>query len=135
VSSTDGPRCPRCHRPLAAWRLNHCVYCGEPIPAELKQGFAEPEALKWVERPALPPDVNKKLEMMRFVPMETAKKSSSRSVITVVGIVSVPIFVGIFYLTWMLLRRISPVSGFLIVGAGVMVIGYLVWTFMKARKS
>lgn len=135
MSSTAGPRCPRCHRPLAAWRLNHCVYCGEPIPAELKQGFAEPEALKWVERPALPPDVNKKLEMMRFVPMETAKKSSSRSVITVVGIVSVPIFVGIFYLTWMLLRRISPVSGFLIVGAGVMVIGYLVWTFMKARKS
>jgi hypothetical protein len=110
------------------------VYCGEAIPAELKQGFAEPEALKWVDRPALPADVNKKLEMMRVVPMDTAKKSS-RSLITVVGIVSVPIFIAIFYLTWMLLRRISPVSGFLIVGAGVMVIGYLVWTFMKARKS
>ena len=59
---TAGPRCPRCHRPLAAWRLEHCVYCGEAFPAELKQGFEEPEALKWVERPALPADLNKKLE-------------------------------------------------------------------------
>ena len=128
-----GPRCPRCHRPLAAWRLSHCVYCGEAIPAELKQGFAEPEALKWVERPALPADVSKKLEMMRVVPMEA--KKPARSIITLAGIASVPIFVGVFYLTWVLLRRISPVSGFLIVGAGVMVIGYLIWTFAKARKA
>jgi hypothetical protein len=113
--------------------MDHCVYCGEPIPPEVKQGFAEPEALKWVDRPALPADVSKKLELMRVVPMETTKKAS-RSLITLVGFASVPIFVGIFYLTWMLLRRISPVSGFLIVGAGAMVIGYLVWTFLKARK-
>ena len=129
---TAGPRCPRCHRPLAAWRLEHCIYCGEAFPAELKQGFEEPEALKWVERPALPADLNKKLELMRFVPMET--KKPARSLITVVGIVSVPIFVGIFYLTWKLLRQLSPVSGILILGAGMMVIGYLVWTFVKARK-
>jgi hypothetical protein len=112
--------------------MDHCVYCGEAIPPELKEGFAEPEALKWVNRPALPPDLNKKLELMRVVPMEGKKKS--RTLITVAGFASVPIFIGVFYLTWMLLRRISPVSGFLIVGAGAMVIGYLVWTFMKARK-
>ena len=129
---TAGPRCPRCHRPLAAWRLAHCVYCGEAFPAELKQGFEEPEALKWVERPALPADLNKKLELMRVVPMETKKKS--RSLVTVVGAVSVPIFVVIFYLTWKLLRQLSPMSGLMIVGAGVMVVGYLVWTFVKARK-
>jgi len=113
--------------------MAHCVYCGEPIPAEVKQGFAEPEALKWVERPALPADVNKKLEMMRVVPMEAARKSN-RSLITVIGAVSVPLFVGIIYLTFTLLRRLSPVSATLILGAGIMVIGYLVWTFMKARK-
>jgi len=132
VPPTAGPRCPRCHRPLAAWRLAHCVYCGEAFPAELKQGFEEPEALKWVERPALPADLNKKLELMRVVPMETKKKS--RSLVTVVGAVSVPIFVVIFYLTWKLLRQLSPMSGLMIVGAGVMVVGYLVWTFVKARK-
>jgi hypothetical protein len=113
--------------------MNHCVYCGEAIPAELKEGFAEPEALKWVERPPLPADVSKKLEMMRIVPMEA--KKPAHSAITYIGIASVPIFVGIFYLTWTLLRRISPMSGFLILGAGAMVIGYLVWTFAKARKA
>ena len=130
---TAGPRCPRCHRPLAAWRLAHCVYCGEAFPAELKQGFEQPEGLKWVERPALPADLNKKLELMRVVPMETKKKS--RSLVTVVGAVSVPIFVVIFYLTWKLLRQLSPMSGLMIMGAGVMVVGYLVWTFVKARKG
>jgi len=114
--------------------MKHCVYCGESIPAELKEGFAEPEALKWVDRPQLPDDVNKKLEMMRVVAPMEARKSSSRSVITVVGFLSLPLFVGIFYLTWMLLRRVSPISGLLIMGTGVMVIGYLGWTFMKARK-
>ena len=54
VSTAAGPRCPRCHRPLAAWRLNHCVYCGEAFPEDLKDGHAEPDALKWVERPGLP---------------------------------------------------------------------------------
>jgi hypothetical protein len=133
VPPTAGPRCPRCHRPLAAWRLEHCVYCGEAFPAELKQGFEQPEGLKWVERPALPADLNKKLELMRVVPMETKKKS--RSLVTVVGAVSVPIFVVIFYLTWKLLRQLSPMSGLMIMGAGVMVVGYLVWTFVKARKG
>jgi hypothetical protein len=133
VPPAAGPRCPRCHRPLAAWRLAHCVYCGESIPAELKQGFAEPEALKWVDRPQLPADVHKKLEMMRVVAPLEAKKSP-RSLVTIVGAVSVPLFIGIFYLTWTLLRRLSPISATLILGAGVMVIGYLVWTFMKARK-
>ena len=129
---TAGPRCPRCRRPLAAWRLNHCVYCGEQFPAELKEGFSEPEALKWIERPALPVDVSKKLEMMKVIPQETVKKS--RSLVTTAGILSIPIFAAIFYLTWTLIRQLSPASGFMIGIAGLGVLGYLVWTVWKARR-
>ena len=129
---TAGPRCPRCRRPLAAWRLNHCVYCGENFPAELKEGFSEPEALKWIERPALPVDVSKKLEMMKVIPQETVKKS--RSLVTIAGILSIPIFAAVFYLTWTLIRQLSPASGVLIGLAGIAVVGYLVWTVWKARR-
>lgn len=129
---TAGPRCPRCRRPLAAWRLNHCVYCGENFPAELKEGFSEPEALKWIERPALPVDVSKKLEMMKVIPLETVKKS--RSLVTIAGILSIPIFAAVFYLTWTLIRQLSPASGVLIGIAGIGVVGYLVWTVWKARR-
>ena len=130
---TAGPRCPRCRRPLAAWRLNHCVYCGENFPAELKEGFAEPEALKWIERPALSVDVSKKLEMMKVIPQETGKKKS-HSVVTIAGILSIPIFAAVFYLTWTLIRQLSPVSGVLIGIAGIGVVGYLVWTVWKSRR-
>jgi hypothetical protein len=131
-AATTGPRCPRCRRPLAAWRLNHCVYCGEAFPAELKEGFAEPEALKWIERPALPADVSKKLEMMKVVPIEGRKRS--RSIVTIVGIVSVPIIAILFYMTGALLRQMSPTASLLILVAGVGVIAYLIWTFAKARR-
>ena len=70
---TAGPRCPKCRRPLAAWRLDHCVYCGEAFPAELKQGHEAPDGLKWVERPALPTDLSKKLELMKVVPIEAGQ--------------------------------------------------------------
>ena len=96
-SAPAGPRCPRCHRPLAAWRLDHCVYCGEAFPADLKAGFTAPEALKWVERPALPADVSKKLEMMKVVPSQGPRKS--RSFLAIAGVVSIPIFGAIFWLT------------------------------------
>ena len=127
-----GPRCPRCRRPLAAWRMDHCVYCGEALPVGLKEGFAEPEGLKWVERPPLPADLSKKLEVMKVVPLEGRGKS--RSAATIVGLLSVPVFAAIFYLTWSLLRRLSPGSSILIGIAGFGVVAYLVWTFLKARK-
>lgn len=129
---TAGPRCPRCRRPLAAWRLNHCVYCGENFPAELKEGFSEPEALKWIERPALPVDISKKLEMMKVVPQETVKKS--RSLVTIAGILSIPIFAAVFYLTWTLIRQLSPASGVMIGIAGIGVVAYLAWNVWKARR-
>ncbi len=131
-ASTDGPRCPKCRRPLAAWRLDHCVYCGEAFPAELKQGFEAPEGLKWVERPALPTDLSKKLELMKVVPMEARRKS--RSLVTVIGILSVPIFGAIFYLLYTMVRQLSPGTSLLILVAGAGFIAYLAWIFARARK-
>ena len=132
MTAPAGPRCPRCHRPLAAWRLNHCVYCGEAFPADLKQGFEEPEALKWAERPALPADVSKKLEMMKVVPAQAPRKS--RNLMALAGIIAIPIFGAIFYLTYSMLRSLSPTSSFLILVAGIGVVAYLVWIFSKARR-
>jgi hypothetical protein len=129
---TAGPRCPRCHRPLAAWRLAHCVYCGEAFPAELKAGFTEPEGLKWIERPPLPPDLSKKLELMRVVRSDAPRKS--RTVMTIAGIVAVPIFGAIFYLAYTLIRQLSPGTSLLILVAGVGAIGYLASVFFRSRK-
>jgi hypothetical protein len=132
-SAPAGPRCPRCHRPLAAWRLNHCVYCGEAFPSDLKEGFEAPDALKWVERPALPADVTKKLEMMKVVPSQAPRKS--RNLMVVAGLVSIPIFGAIFYLTASMLRQLSPTSSFLILAAGIGVVAYLGWIFYRARRA
>ena len=129
---TAGPRCPRCRRPLAAWRLEHCIYCGETFPAELKRGFEPPETLKWVERPPLPPDASRKLEMMKVVPLGTRKKS--RSLVAVAGVVSVPIFGAIFYLLYTMVRRLSPTTSALVLVAGAGFVGYLVWIFARAAR-
>lgn len=130
--STAGPRCPRCHRPLAAWRLEHCIYCGEAIPAELKAGHAEPEGLKWVERPPLPADLHKKLELMKIVPNEAPRKT--RMAWAIAGGVALPVVIGILYLAYRLLRQVSPMSGFLIVIAGIAVVGYLGGVFFRSRN-
>ena len=129
---TAGPRCPKCHRPLAAWRLDHCVYCGEAFPAELKQGHEAPDGLKWVERPALPTDLSKKLELMKVVPIEAGRKS--RSLVTVIGLLSLPIFAAIFYLLYTMVRRISPGTSLVVLLAGAGFVAYLAWIFARARK-
>jgi hypothetical protein len=127
-----GPRCPRCRRPLAAWRLEHCVYCGEAFPPGFKDGFQEPDALKWIERPPLPADVSKKLELMKVVPIEGRKKT--RPMLVVAGLVSIPLFGAIFYLTFSLLRKLSPTTGLLVLAGGAGVLGYLVWIFARAAR-
>ena len=132
-SAPAGPRCPRCHRPLAAWRLDHCVYCGEAFPADLKEGFTAPEALKWVERPALPADISKKLEMMKVV-VPSQAPGKSRSFLAVAAIVSIPIFGALFWLTYRMLRQLSPATSLLVLVGGAGVLGYLGWIFYRARK-
>jgi len=130
---TAGPLCPRCRRKLAAWKLDHCVYCGETFPADLKEGFEAPTGLQWVERPALPTDLSKKLELMKVVPLETRRKS--RSLVAVVGVLSVPIFAGIFYLLYTMIRRLSPGTSLLVLAGGAGFLAYLVWIFVRAAKK
>jgi hypothetical protein len=71
------PSCPQCGRRIAAWKKEHCVYCGAAFPPGLKDGFEEPEGLKWVERPGIPADAARKLEMMKFVPLDGKPRTRS----------------------------------------------------------
>ena len=133
-TSTYEPTCPRCRRRLAAWKLNHCVYCGEVFPPDFKEGFAAPESLKWVDRPAIPADVAKQLELMKIVPMEGRKSGRGPAML---ALFSIPIFAGVFYLMY----RIALTSRFfgayatlaatliLVAGAGFLV--YLGWAAFK----
>ena len=130
MSSSPEPLCPNCGRRIAAWKMNHCVYCGAPFPPDFKQGFAEPEALKWVERPAITPEAARQLEMLKVVRPDAAKKP--RSLLLVVGLLSVPIFAVLFYLLFALVRRYSAASAPFILLAGVGFLVYLVWTLKKA---
>lgn len=134
MSATNpGPRCPRCRRPLAAWKLNHCIYCGEPFPAELKDGFSEPESLKWVERPALPADLAKKVEMLRIQPSEAPRQA--RSVTAILGGFAVPVFAALFYLLFLMIKRMSMFAGVIVIIAGVGVIGYLITLIVNSRRK
>jgi len=125
------PACPQCGRRVAAWKKDHCVYCGAAFPPDFKQGFEEPEALKWIERPEIPPDAARKLEMMKVVPLDGGPKA--RSLPALVGLLSLPIFAVLFYLVSSLLRRYSPAASALVLVAGAGFLGYLVWILRRAR--
>jgi hypothetical protein len=131
-SSTPGPRCPRCNRTLAAWRLAHCVYCGEAFPPGLKEGFQEPEALKWVERPAIPVDAARQLEVMKVLPWEAKKKP--RPALLLAAGVSFAAFATIFVLLFLLLRRYMPSISILVLVVGALVLGYLTTAFLRAYR-
>lgn len=132
-SATAGPRCPRCRRPIAAWRLPHCVYCGETFPPDLKEGHAEPEAVKWIERPALPQDAARQLELLKVLPWEGKKKPPGRALVFAAGL-SVAAFTGIFFLLFLLLRRQMASLAVPAVLVGIVFIGYLVWVFSRAHR-
>lgn len=132
-SATPGPRCPRCSRPLAAWRLPHCVYCGEPFPPDLKAGFEEPDAVKWIERPAIPSDAARQLELLKVLPWEAKKKRPGRALLFAAGF-SVAAFTGVFALLFLTLRRQMPSLAAPAVLVGIVFIAYLVWTFVRAQR-
>jgi len=116
MSSTNpGPLCPRCRRRVAAWRLDHCIYCGERFPDGFREGYEEPAALQWVERPTIPPEATKQLEMMKVVSFD--KEPKSRSLTTVFGLLSLPVFAVIFYLLYGMVARTSSASAVLVVVA------------------
>lgn len=129
-AETPGPLCPRCRRRIAAWKLDHCVYCGESFPPDLREGFAEPEALKWVERPAIPPDAARQLELMKVIPME--KDAKPRSVLRLLTLISLPVFAVLFYLLYQILRRYSPAFSVLVLVGGAGFLAYLVWSSAQA---
>jgi len=132
MSTTAGPLCPRCRRRVAAWRLDHCVYCGERFPEGFREGFAEPPSLQWVERPAVPPEATRQLEMMKVVSFEG--KPKTRSLGIVFGLLSLPIFVVIFYLLYGLVARASPATAGLVVVAGLGFLAFLGWSFFRSRR-
>lgn len=129
-AETPGPLCPRCRRRIAAWKLDHCVYCGESFPPDLREGFAEPEALKWVERPGIPPDAARQLELMKVIPME--KDAKPRSVLRLLTLISLPVFAVLFYLLYQILRRYSPAFSVLVLVGGAGFLAYLVWSSAQA---
>jgi len=126
------PLCPRCRRPSAAWRLDTCVYCGERFPAGFREGFEEPRALQWIERPALPPEASRQLEVMKVVPLE--KSGPSRSLAVGAGLLSLPVFGAVFYLLYRLISRFSAVGASLIFVAGAGFLVYLAWSFFRASR-
>ena len=131
-SSSPGPRCPRCNRTLAAWRLAHCVYCGEPFPPGLKEGFAEPEALKWVDRPAIPTDAARQLEVMKVLPWEARKKP--RPVLLLAAGFSFAVFATVFVLLFRVMQQSMPSLGILVLIVGAVFLGYVVTAFLRAYR-
>ena len=64
---------------------------------------------------------------MKVVPQDARGKS--RSLVTTIGIVSVPIFGAIFYLLYTMIRRLSPGIALLVLAGGAGFLAYLVWIF------
>ncbi len=128
----SAPACPRCHRRIAAWKLEHCVYCGAAFPPDLKEGFQEPEALKWVERPGLPPEAARQIELMKVAPFGAERRP--RPLLAAASLLSLPVFAGIFYLLYALVARYSPSSATLVLVAGAGFLIYRVWTVFKAAR-
>lgn len=127
-----GPVCPHCRRKLAAWRLDHCVYCGEKFPENIREGFTEPEALKFVQRPEVPPDAAKQLEMMKYVTIGAEKKP--RALGTALALLTLPVFLGIFYLLYRLVSRALPQAGIVVIGLALVFLGYIGWTVAKGSR-
>jgi len=124
-SSPPAPVCPKCRRRVAAWKLDHCVYCGAAFPPGFRDGYPEPEALKWIERPELTPEAVKQLELMKVVPFEPVRKP--RSIVLALAGFSVPVFGVIFYLMYKLVYRYSAAAAVAILLGGAFLVFYLLW--------
>jgi VIT1/CCC1 family predicted Fe2+/Mn2+ transporter len=131
--TSAGPVCPRCRRKLAAWRLDHCIYCGEKFPENIREGFTEPEALKFVQRPAVSADGARQLEMMKYVEIGARPKQKT-TVAAALALLTLPVFAGIFYMLYRLVSRTYPSFAILIVVAGIVLLGYVGWTVAKSAR-
>ena len=98
----------------------------------MKEGFQEPEALKWVDRPGIPKDAARQLEVMKVLPFEGTRKP--RPMLVAVAGFSFLLFATIFVLLYLLMRRTMPSIGILVVIAGALFLGYLVTAFLRAYR-
>jgi hypothetical protein len=130
--ASASPLCPRCRRRVAAWRLDHCVYCGERFPEGFRDGFEEPAALQWIDRPAVSPEAAKQLEMMKVVGFD--KETKARPAGALFGLLSLPVFAVIFYLLYSVVSRTSRASALLVLLGGAGFLAYLAWTFFRVRR-
>ena len=133
ISQPSPPRCPGCGRAIAAWRLDHCVYCGAAFPAELKASAPPPEALQWIERPALPPDAARQIELLKVVPSGGEKRS--RSLPAAISLLSLPVFGVLFYLLYRLASRFSPFAAEFVAAAGAVFVLYLGYAVFRSRST
>lgn len=108
------------------------MYCGESFPPDLREGFQEPETLKWIDRPAIPKDAARQLEVMKVLPWEGAKKP--RPMLVAAAGFSFLLFATIFVLLFLLMRRTMPSIGILVLIAGALFLGYLVTAFLRAYR-
>ena len=108
------------------------MYCGESFPPDLKEGFQEPEALKWVERPAITVDAARQLEVMKVLPWE-AKKKPRPALLLAAGF-SFAAFATIFVLLFLLMRKYMPSISILVLVVGALVLGYLTTAFLRVYR-
>jgi hypothetical protein len=113
--------------------LDHCVYCGAAFPPGFREGFPEPEALKWIDRPGLPPDLAKQLEVMKIVPFDPIRKP--RSLVLAIAGFLIPVFGVVFYLIFALLRRYSPLLAVAVLLGGAALVFYLVWRAVNSVRT
>ena len=132
-SPSPGPVCPRCRRRLAAWRLDHCIYCGEKFPENIREGFTEPEALQFVERPAVSSEAARQLEMMKYVEVGAKPRQRTR-IAAVLALLTLPVFAGIFYMLYRLVARTFPSFAIVIVIVALLFLGYVGWNVAKSAR-
>ena len=90
--------------------------------------------MKWIERPAIPQDAARQLELLKVLPWDAKKKRPGRALVFAAGF-SVAAFAGIFTLLYLTLRRQMPSLALPVILLGVGFIGYLLWVFSRARRK
>ncbi len=63
----------------------------------------------------------------------TQSRSKARNFIPIAALITIPIFAVIFFLTYRMVERFSPVAGLAVIVGGLGWIGYLAWIFQKSR--
>lgn len=90
--------------------------------------------MKWIERPAIPSDAARQLELLKVLPWEVKKKRPRRVLVFAAGF-SVAAFAGIFVLLFLMLQRQMPSLAVPVALVGAVFIGYLIWTFSRAHRN